>query len=91
MCLAVPMTLVAVAEDGAGTVELDGVRRSVRLDLLDGARVGDVVIVHAGYAIERLDPEEARARRELFARLAAAYEAGTGAPVALAAPPPEER
>lgn len=88
MCLAVPMTLVAVDADGGGVVELEGVRRSVRLDLLDGAAVGDVVIVHAGYAIETLDAEEAEARMQLFAELAAVYAAETGAPVQLAAPPP---
>lgn len=82
MCLAVPMTLVSVDGD-TGVVELEGVRRSVHLDLIDAPSVGDVVIVHAGYAIERLDPEEAEARLRLFADLAARWEAESGVPVRL--------
>ena len=88
MCLAVPMTVIEVADDGSGVVELEGVERSVRLDLLEAPRIGDVVIVHAGYAIEILDPVEAEARMALFARLAAHYQAELGMPVGLVAPPP---
>ncbi|TNF34420.1 MAG: HypC/HybG/HupF family hydrogenase formation chaperone [Deltaproteobacteria bacterium] len=87
MCLAVPMTVVEIAPDGSGVVELEGVRRSVRLDLLEGPAVGDIVIVHAGYAIETLDPAEAEARMALFARLAETYERELGAPVRLVAGP----
>lgn len=68
MCLAVPMKLVEVSGN-LGTVELEGVRRTVSLDLLEGAAPGDYVIVHAGFAIERLDPEEARKTLELFKEL----------------------
>ncbi len=88
MCLAVPMKIVEVATDGGGVVELEGVRRSVRLELLEGASVGDVVIVHAGYAIETLDEVEAEARVTLFRELAARYEQALGHPVDLVAPPP---
>ena len=90
MCLAVPMTVVALDGRGGGAVALEGVRREVRFDLVEAIEVGDVVIVHAGYAIEVLDAEEAEARMALFAKLAAHYEAGLGTPVALAAPPPDE-
>lgn len=91
MCLAVPMTVVELGRDdpGEGVVELEGVRRTVRLDLVEDPRLGDVVIVHAGYAIERLDPQEAAARRALFQDLAAHYEAALGEPVRLAAAPPD--
>lgn len=89
MCLAVPMTLVTVDDDGGGVVELEGVRRAVRLDLLEAPQVGDMVIVHAGYAIETLDREEAEARLALFRDLAARYEAELGVPVGLVAPPPK--
>lgn len=91
MCLAVPMTVVELTPDGGGVVELEGVRRSVRLDLLDEPRVGDVVIVHAGFAIETLDAAEAEARMALFARLAATYERELGGPVTLVAPSPGEK
>jgi hydrogenase expression/formation protein HypC len=84
------MELVEVGPDGAGVVELAGVRRHVRLDLLPDAAVGESVIVHAGYAIERLDREEASARIALFEALARHYEAELGEPVGLVAPPPGE-
>lgn len=64
------MKVVAVGDDGAGTVELDGVRHAVDLTLIEAPRTGDHVIVHAGFAIERLDPDEADARIEMFRSLA---------------------
>lgn len=87
MCLAVPMTIVEVKDDHCGVVELQGVRRPVRLELLDDPSVGDIVIVHAGYAIERLDQAEADARLELFEKLARHYAEGTGKPVRFTAEP----
>ncbi len=59
MCLAVPMRLAEV--DGPfGQAEVDGIGRRVRLDLVPDARVGDYVIVHAGFAIEVLDEQAAQ-------------------------------
>jgi len=87
MCLAVPMTVVEITPDGGGVVELEGVRRSIRLDLLEAPGVGDIVIVHAGYAIETLDADEAEARMALFRQLAQTYERELGGPVDLVARP----
>ncbi len=70
MCLAVPMRVIAI-DDETVTVELDGVRQRARRELVDGVRLGDHVIVHAGYAISILDPDAATASLELFAELAA--------------------
>ena len=58
MCLAVPMRLVAI-EGSEGHAEVQGVGRSVRLDLVPDVKVGDWLIVHAGYAIQILDEAEA--------------------------------
>ena len=60
MCLGVPMQVISI--DGTDIVaEIDGVRREASLMILDDpVRVGDFVIVHAGFAISRLDEEEAR-------------------------------
>ena len=79
MCLAVPMKLVALDGAMAGTAELDGARCPVNLSLLDEARVGDWVIVHAGFAIERLDEREAEARLALFEEMARAVREADGA------------
>ncbi|AAR33640.1 HypC/HybG/HupF family hydrogenase formation chaperone [Geobacter sulfurreducens] len=70
MCLGVPMQVVAVGE-GEVVAEIDGVRKEASLMLLDEeVRVGDFVIVHAGFAISKLDEEDAqetlRLMREVF-------------------------
>lgn len=54
MCLAIPSKIVKI-EDNIGTVDVDGVRREVSLFLLDAPRVGEYVIVHAGFAIHKID------------------------------------
>jgi hydrogenase expression/formation protein HypC len=79
------MQLVAVGDDERGEVELEGVRYPVDLALIEAPAAGDYLIVHAGYAIERLDRAEADARLALFAELAATYRRELGADVALAA------
>ena len=66
MCLAVPMEVTAIHEKIAD-VEIGGVTRQVRLDLIDAApALGDFVIVHAGFAIRRLDREDAIETIKLF-------------------------
>lgn len=72
------MKVVAIEDGGTGTVELDGVRHAVDLTLIESPREGDHVIVHAGFAIERLDPAEADARIELFRSLAESREPEAG-------------
>lgn len=60
MCLAIPMK-VSTINGNMATVEAAGVTRQACLDLVDVfPELGDYVIVHAGYAIHRIDPEEAR-------------------------------
>lgn len=70
MCLGVPMKIIAIDGDTA-QAEIDGVQREASLMMLDEpAAIGDYVIVHAGFAISRLDPIEAeetlRMMREVF-------------------------
>ena len=58
MCLAVPMRVVTI--DGEMAIcEIDGVRREASLLMVDGIAVDDYVLIHAGFAIERLDEAEA--------------------------------
>ncbi len=73
MCLAIPMKLVT-REGREGTAEISGVTRKVVLDLLPEAEVGDYLIVHAGYAIQRLDEAEARVILETLSEYFAAAE-----------------
>ena len=68
MCLAVPMKVTEI-EGPIAQVEQGGVRRQARVDLVEGIEVGDYVIIHAGVAIDRLDPEEAEETLRLFAEM----------------------
>lgn len=60
MCLAIPAEVVAADKDSErATVSLAGVKKTVSTTLLDEVSVGDFVLVHVGYALHRLSPEEA--------------------------------
>ncbi len=74
MCLAVPALVVAIDGDLMATVEVAGVSRKVALDLVPETKVGDYVIVHVGFAIQRLDEVEARETLSLLDELAAGME-----------------
>lgn len=63
MCLAVPLKITSI--DGMNAVaERDGVRRKIRIDLLKNPKIGEYVMVHAGFAIERLNEEQAQQNLE---------------------------
>ena len=70
MCLAIPMKIVEVRPDATGVADLDGARHEVNLSLVNDPRLGEYVIVHAGFAIEKLDETEANERLALFDELA---------------------
>jgi hydrogenase expression/formation protein HypC len=59
MCLAIPARVVELLENDTAIVDLGGVRKDISLALIEDVAVGDYVIVHVGYALTRLDPEEA--------------------------------
>jgi len=67
MCLAIPAKVVEIAEGDQAIVDLGGVRKDVSLALVEDVKVGDYVIVHVGYALTRLDPEEAEKTLALMA------------------------
>ena len=69
MCLAIPAQVVELRPDDNALVDLAGVKKEISLALLEGVAVGDYVIVHVGYALNRLDPEEAARTLALFAEL----------------------
>lgn len=69
MCLAIPALVVELLPDDMARIELDGVRKEISLSLVEGVKVGDYVIVHVGYALQLLDPEEAALTLALFAEL----------------------
>jgi len=68
MCLAIPVQ-IETAKGNRGTVALAGNRTEVLLDLVPDAKVGDWVLIHAGFAITVLDPAEAREVYDLLAEM----------------------
>jgi hydrogenase expression/formation protein HypC len=67
MCLAIPARVVELNDNDIAIVDLGGVRKDVSLALVEGVSVGDYVIIHVGYALTRLDPEEAEKTLALMA------------------------
>ncbi len=67
MCLAVPARVIALGDHDRGTIEMDGVELEISLALVDDVAVGDYVIVHVGYALNKLDTAEAERTLALLA------------------------
>ena len=80
MCLAIPGQVVEIVDEDNRLAKVDvaGVRRNVNVGLLDdedgGVVAGDWVLIHVGFAISKVDEEEARATRDLLVRMGADYE-----------------
>ena len=80
MCLAIPGQVIEVVDEPnrLARVDVAGVLRNVNVGLLDregdGAKPGDWVLIHVGFAMSRVDEEEARATLELLQQMGDAYE-----------------
>jgi hydrogenase expression/formation protein HypC len=80
MCLAIPGQITEVVDDANRLAQVDvaGVKRTVNIGLLDddgeGARPGDWVLIHVGFALSKVDEEEALATRKLLEGMGADYE-----------------
>ena len=89
MCLAVPGKILSIEQAGEsrlGKVQFGGITRETYLDLVPEAQVGDYVVVHVGFALSRVDPEEAQRTLELIEQMGQLEEGLAGED---AAPPPE--
>ena len=75
MCLAIPARVVELQANDQAIVDLGGVRKDVSLALVEDVAIGDYVIVHVGYALTRLDPEEAERTLALMAEAGLSPEA----------------
>jgi hydrogenase expression/formation protein HypC len=76
MCLAVPAKVVEIVdeENQIAKVDIGGVRRNISVALLDDVRVGDWVLVHVGFAIQKVDEEEAMQTLTLLRQLGQGIE-----------------
>lgn len=84
MCLAIPAQITQMLGDNMVEVETMGVTRTASIDLTPAAQIGDYVLVHAGFAIEIVDPEFARETIELVSQFSCMVEEeiGIAAPAA---------
>lgn len=73
MCIAVPAEVVEIKEGNIGVVDYGDLRQEVRLDLVD-VSIGEFVLVHVGFAIQKLSREEGLETREIFRQVYAAME-----------------
>ena len=72
MCLGIPMKVLEI-NGNVAAAEAGGVQKNIRLDLLENVQVGDFVLIHTGFAIERMDPQEAAETLEMLRQV---YRAG---------------
>ncbi|MHC1625970.1 MAG: HypC/HybG/HupF family hydrogenase formation chaperone [Methanoculleaceae archaeon] len=73
MCIAIPAEVIEIKDGKRGIVDYGDLKQEVRLDLVD-VEVGDFVLVHVGYAIQKLSREDALETREIFRQVYAAME-----------------
>ena len=79
MCLAIPSKITHI-ENNMATIDVDGVQRQASLLLLEDAGVGDYVIIHAGFAIHKIDEVAAMETLKFLKEAAAFVEGGGGEP-----------
>lgn len=74
MCLAIPAKVVELLGGDRAVIDIGGMQKEISLGLVEDVRAGDYVIVHVGYALARLDEEEAARTLALFAEMNALQE-----------------
>ena len=70
MCLAIPARICQFLDNEEAVVDMGGIQKTVSLALVDDLKVGDFVIVHTGYALNKLNTEEAEKTLRLFTEMA---------------------
>ena len=73
MCIAIPAEVIEIKDGNIGVVDYGELKQEVRLDLVD-VQPGEFVLVHVGFAIQRLSREEGLETREIFRQVYAAME-----------------
>ena len=69
MCLAIPVKIEEIIDAEIAIADIGGVRKEINVALITDLSVGDYVIMHVGYALNKIDPEEAAKTLALFAEL----------------------
>jgi len=77
MCLSIPSKVIEIDENNVATVETLGVTRKVSLDLIsDEVKVGEYVLIHVGYAMQKIDTQFALESLEVYQKIAEDMDAG---------------
>ena len=77
MCLSIPSKVIEIDENNVATVETLGVTRKVSLDLIsEEAKVGEYVLIHVGYAMQKIDTQFALESLEVYQKIAEDMDAG---------------
>ncbi len=66
MCLAIPAEVISIDQDNA-MVSVGGIKKNISLTLVDNVNVGDYLLIHVGYALSKISPDEAQQTLKLFA------------------------
>ena len=66
MCIAFPGKIVEINENNFATIDINGIKKEISLDLLNNVDIGDYVIAHAGFAIQKVEKTEAKERLNLL-------------------------
>jgi len=66
MCLAIPVKVEKILVDDIAIVDIGGVKKEISVALIDDLAIGDFVIMHVGYALNKIDPDEAEKTLALF-------------------------
>jgi hydrogenase expression/formation protein HypC len=75
MCLAIPVQVKEVLPDNMAKVTLDGVSKVISTALVDDVQVGDYLVLHVGYALAKIEPEEAERTLALLREMAEGADA----------------
>ncbi|MBI5321876.1 HypC/HybG/HupF family hydrogenase formation chaperone [Bradyrhizobium sp.] len=75
MCLAIPARVTRILPDDMAVVSIDGVSKEISAALIENLAVGDYVIIHVGYALTRIDPDEAERTLEMMREFREGQEA----------------
>lgn len=68
MCLAIPAEVISIDTDNdSAVVSVGGIKKQISLALVDDVVIGDYLLIHVGYALNKIDPDEAQKTLELFA------------------------
>ena len=75
MCLSIPSKVIKISDDNIATTDTMGIQREVSLDLMaDEIKVGDYILIHVGFAMNKIDKEEALASLEVYQEMVEAME-----------------